>query len=78
MKKIIKHGNNKPMIATCPDCGCEFSYEYEDIHIPTQSLSTYYCDVTNCPECGKEVMIYSYTRTYPSIPYIPNNPYKPY
>jgi RNA polymerase subunit RPABC4/transcription elongation factor Spt4 len=31
MKKIIKHGQKKEMRTTCPNCGCEFSYEWEDV-----------------------------------------------
>lgn len=31
MIKIIKPGNKKEYIKTCPKCGCEFSYELEDI-----------------------------------------------
>ena len=31
MKQIIKHGYRKDMRTTCPICGCEFSYEWEDV-----------------------------------------------
>ena len=31
MIKIIKEGTRK--IAKCPNCGCEFSYEREDVFI---------------------------------------------
>lgn len=33
MKTILKHGFMNRMTAYCPSCGCEFTYEYEDITI---------------------------------------------
>ena len=41
MKKIIKKGT-KEFITNCPTCGCEFSYELEDI---------YMSDKVSCPCC---------------------------
>lgn len=31
MKTILKHGFMNNMTAYCPSCGCEFTYEQEDI-----------------------------------------------
>ena len=39
--KITKSGR-KTFDAACPQCGCEFTYELEDVHL---------FGVT-CPECG--------------------------
>lgn len=48
MIKIIKDGK-KEFKATCPVCGCEFSYELEDLQ---QTLTH---KIVKCPCCGKEV-----------------------
>lgn len=45
MIKVIKEGK-KSFVATCPTCGCEFSYELEDI---TMSGYVY------CPCCNESV-----------------------
>ena len=37
MKQIIKHGYRKDMRTICPICGCEFSYEWDDVIISTQA-----------------------------------------
>lgn len=47
MKRIIKHGQKKEMRTTCPFCGCEFSYEWEDVITtevadPYSPIYTYY------------------------------------
>lgn len=49
MIKIIKEGK-KEFTATCPICGCEFSYELGDL----QQTLTY--KIVKCPCCGKEVI----------------------
>lgn len=48
MIKIIKEGTRK--IAKCPNCGCEFSYEEEDVQIFTKRH-------VNCPQCDKAVTV---------------------
>ncbi len=45
MIKIIKSGK-KEFHTTCPCCGCEFTYEIEDLHET---------DYVNCPECNADV-----------------------
>ncbi len=53
MIKIIKSGK-KEFHTTCPNCGCEFTYEMEDL-----SGKNYdYIGVSNyvkCPECGTPI-----------------------
>ena len=56
MIKIIKEGTRK--IAKCPNCGCEFSYEEEDINDMINLMR--YLSVTlyiHCPQCSKAVGI---------------------
>ncbi len=56
MIKVIKHGQTE-FTHTCSRCGCEFTYEYEDIH--TEAIrglaynSTTSCYVV-CPDCGNK------------------------
>ena len=80
MKQIIKHGYRKDMRTTCPICGCEFSYDWEDVIIKTDTTPhitwTYYGygDYTytspryeiSCPECKKVFQILNWTISYPS------------
>lgn len=51
MIKIIKHGQ-KEFTHTCSRCGCEFTYEYEDIKFTSTLTSTFNKTVT-CPDCGE-------------------------
>ena len=52
MIKIIKEGTRK--IAKCPNCGCEFSYEKEDVFIdPVFTKENH----VNCPQCNNAVII---------------------
>ena len=46
MIKIIKEGTRK--IAKCANCGCEFSYEEEDVQIFTKRH-------VKCPQCNEAV-----------------------
>ena len=48
MIKIIKEGTRK--IAKCPNCGCEFSYEEEDVQIFTKRH-------VKCPQCNEAVTV---------------------
>ena len=58
MIKIIKEGTRK--IAKCPNCGCEFSYEREDIEkyglLANNSVLIGKTWVV-CPQCGKEIVL---------------------
>ena len=58
MIKIIKEGTRK--IEKCPNCGCEFSYEEEDIEkdglLANNSVFIGKTWVV-CPQCGKEIVL---------------------
>ena len=58
MIKIIKEGTRK--IAKCPNCGCEFSYEEEDIEkyglLSNNSVLAVKTWVV-CPQCSKEIVL---------------------
>ena len=47
MIKIIKAGQ-KEFIGFCDRCGCEFTYELDDLKLSCSS------DKVNCPTCGKD------------------------
>ena len=52
MIKIIKEGTRK--IAKCPNCGCEFSYEEEDVlRDPVFTKEKH----VNCPQCIKAIKV---------------------
>ena len=57
--KIIKQGKITKFTKTCPDCGCEFEYEEEDLKVDTSMcLTTYPCQFSTyviCPCCGKHL-----------------------
>ena len=58
MIKIIKEGTRK--IAECPNCGCEFSYEEEDIEkygLLADSLVLIGKTWVVCPQCSKEIVL---------------------
>lgn len=57
MIKIIKPG--KIMVAICPNCDCEFSYENEDIEWGDQRDP--YKEVV-CPCCTKRIDLNTYER----------------
>lgn len=63
--KIIKDGTTK-FEATCPRCGCEFSYELEDIIV----------DRLSCPCCGET--IYHKKRNNYDTTTTPSKPYNPH
>lgn len=52
MIKIIKSGK-KEFHATCSNCGCEFTYELEDLS-KTDYLGA--IDYVKCPECGITIL----------------------
>ena len=61
MIKIIKEGTRK--IAKCPNCGCEFSYEEEDVlRDPVFTKEKH----VNCPQCIKAIKVIT-ERTVGSI-----------
>ena len=51
MIKIIKEGTRK--IAKCPNCGCEFSYEKEDLCMDPIWKKW----IVNCPQCNEAVTV---------------------
>lgn len=57
MIKIIKEGTKK--IKECEKCGCQFSYEREDIKVYDDIE---YCfgsryDYINCPQCNEKIIL---------------------
>lgn len=50
MKKVIKHGFQYHMETTCPSCGCQFSYEWEDVITTMPSIT--FTTTTGCNCCG--------------------------
>ena len=51
MIKIIKEGTRK--IAKCTNCGCEFSYEREDLCMDPIWKKW----IVNCPQCNEAVTV---------------------
>ena len=51
MIKVIKHGQTE-FTHTCSRCGCEFTYEFEDIQVDSYSLNSTSANVVKCPDCG--------------------------
>lgn len=74
--KIIKQGKQTKFTKICPDCGCEFEYEQEDINVDyTVCLTTYpgkYNTYVVCPCCRKHLH-HGYTEavgySYPDVTY---------
>ena len=52
MIKIIKEGTRK--IAKCPNCGCEFSYEREDLCMHPIWKKW----IVNCPQCSEIIKVF--------------------
>ena len=74
--KIIKQGKTK-FTKICPDCGCEFEYEQEDVKVDYSScLTTYPCMheiYVICPCCGKHLHHgYTTPTDYPNVTYTMN------
>ena len=73
MKTILKHGFKSYMQATCPYCGCIFTYEWSDVIYPRDywsyeqnKLIWDYNDYSIiCPDCYKDFKIPS-TWTIPN------------
>ena len=79
MIKVIKHGQ-KEFNCICPLCGCEFTYEYEDIHTEAIRGITYSASRTSyvvCPDCKHHCEILEKTNWPPlidnPIPTVPFN-----
>ena len=57
--KIIKQGKQTKFTKICPDCGCEFEYEQEDVKVDSSvCLTSYpaqYRTYVICPCCGKHL-----------------------
>lgn len=52
---IIKEGRRLTKFTkTCPDCGCEFEYEQEDVKVDSSNCLTTRAHVI-CPCCGKHL-----------------------
>ena len=67
--KIIKQGKMTKFKKICPDCGCEFEYEQEDVKVDNSCCLTTYPPKYNtyiaCPCCGKH-LYHGYTETIDS------------
>lgn len=61
MIEVIKHGKKK-FTATCTNCGCEFTYEVEDIKLGS----------VTCPDCGDYVAHPNFGNNNGSLYYPPN------
>lgn len=61
MIEVIKHGTKK-FTATCANCGCEFTYEVEDIHDGK----------ITCPDCGYYVVHQNFGNNNGGLYYPPN------
>jgi len=56
MIKVIKHGQTE-FTHTCSRCGCEFTYEYEDIKQDSFNLTASSARFVICPDCGNQCYI---------------------
>lgn len=54
MITVIKHGKRKFMY--CKECGCEFTYEKEDIMSIQSGINEWEYSV-KCPDCGNKLMV---------------------
>ena len=68
--RVIEHGKKK-FTTTCPNCGCRFEYELEDIKSEFAGVKT-----VKCPDCQQECYHYDYT-IYPYWPPQPTYPVNP-
>lgn len=55
MIKIIKRGKTpaNKMVDSCNLCGCEFSYDEEDLTVDKEAS----IKMLKCPKCGKIIII---------------------
>ena len=73
MKKIIEHGYKYNMETICPNCGCKFSYDWEDvirenITYNTNNNSTFASYRIICPECGANFQLLNWSFNWSSEP----------
>ena len=55
--EIIKHGEEgKKYISTCSECGCQFSFQGEDVEHEFFVLNEFYVKI-HCPECNHNVVL---------------------
>ena len=75
--KVIKHGK-ETFKAVCPICGCEFSYQAEDL-----KEDRFHNHYVECPDC-KQIVSHEYesknksitlTKCSPTVDYKLNYPY---
>lgn len=66
--KVIKQGV-KEFHITCPNCGCEFTYELEDLSKTDYLGAIYY---VKCPECGITILHLGFDTAIDNMQY--NNP----
>lgn len=62
--KVIKHGIPPTNVASCEECGCQFSYMRKDIHEESiySNRATYFGHIyedkklyVECPDCGNHI-----------------------
>lgn len=51
--KIIKHGNKKPILFKCVNCGCEFEAEEKECSVLVNENAKPEAYVLSCPDCRK-------------------------
>ncbi len=56
MKEIIKRGTKE--VTKCITCGCEFSYEPEDVLEKDTDNYKGFKKYTTCPQCNHEVVLW--------------------
>lgn len=55
MIEIIKRGTKE--IADCKTCGCQFTYEKEDVVNKSDGTYKGFKEYVICPQCYKEVIL---------------------
>lgn len=55
MIKIIKFGTRQ--IRTCSECGCQFSFEKEDITREDTDNYKGYREFVQCPQCHQKIIL---------------------
>ena len=58
MQKIISHGNimERNLRTNCTNCGCDFTYEANDVHMGRYKTGDYIKYVF-CPECLNDIIV---------------------
>ena len=57
MINVIRHGDKKRI--ACPECGCIFTYQKEDMGRKQTGMNDFNSFV-RCPDCGEECEVKAY------------------